>query len=247
MAIANEPYHDTPEGEFMKRQIRNLFNHLVLVIWMVGACGTIRAQSHSTVVRIVNATGVEGIPGIILLVNPGRALNSQALITDEQGTVVVPNLKCEICIISALDPRGLFFSRTTEFSGQSPSLTIVLEARPIIDTIGDPSSILLEFAVRNPEGESLPEHKVTIRPALVTVEDNWFDLLTTDSRGHVKVRLRQGEYAIGALVERRAMEAKFRMITGNDKCGESEVRCIQASRSMRAIDILLSVASPAVK
>src|SRR6185312_9429319 len=94
---------------------------LPIVMGFLGAGHIASAQGPSNVIRVLDASGVEGIPGVVLLINPGDSRKSRALVTNTQGEAVTHDLHCGICTISAFDPRNLFASRTTEFSSSSSS------------------------------------------------------------------------------------------------------------------------------
>jgi hypothetical protein len=84
---------------------------------------TVSAQQPLIRVRVTTQSLVEGLAGIVLLVNPGRLLRSQAFVTDSNGVALIPRPDCEICTISAIDPRKLFEEKTTEFNRTSPPWT----------------------------------------------------------------------------------------------------------------------------
>lgn len=74
--------------------------------------------SQTTKLRAVDASG-EGLKGIVLVVDRGGRLAASAFVTDANGTANVPSPKCALCVVSAFDPKGIFYPATTEFGGAS--------------------------------------------------------------------------------------------------------------------------------
>ena len=106
----------------MNRLIRIAFS--LAIVWGIAFSGVVlSAQTSSTVIRVLDPSELEGIAGVILLINPGDNRESQALVTDTKGEATARNLNCAICTVTAFDPRGLFVSRTTEFSGSESSFS----------------------------------------------------------------------------------------------------------------------------
>jgi hypothetical protein len=180
-----------------------------------------------------------------LVVNPGDAVKSQAFVTDSEGRASVPRLSCGVCTITAQDPRGLFSSKTTEFDGQSSSVTLTLQVRPIVDTVGQPGSKTANVVVYGPAGSPLPRQRIVVRPRVMTLEQNWLYMLTTDSEGCITARLLPGEYDVAALLGDQAWEAPLG-VTQTRRSGRSRERLdspLAAPCSKGAIVIHLSMAN----
>lgn len=203
------------------------------------------AQSPSIVIRVLNASRIEGIAGVVLLVNPGDARQSEALVTDAQGKAITHGLHCEICTVSAFDPRGLFVSRTTEFSSSSTSFSLVMQLRPLIDTVGDPKAVSIELGIYDSKGEPLTWHDVVIRPTMLTLENNRLSIQSTGPNGHVNVELRAGDYTVAALNGDAVSQARFEIVTAKEQCPSGKVTCIlaspQAPRHTKAVSLQLSL------
>ena len=186
-------------------------------IWgaLLGMVG--RSQSPTVPVQVINATQIEGIPGVVLLVNSGDSHKFRAFITDADGRASLPNLGCDICTITALDPAGYFFSRTTEFGQQSSKITLVLDAQPIIDTVGEPGAIAVGIKVYGPNKNIFPNHHIAVRPTRMTAETNWIYRGTTDQGGLIKAEFRAGDYTVAALIEGAPYEARVRVTKAADE------------------------------
>jgi hypothetical protein len=89
----------------MNKLFFSLFS-LTIAMGTVCAGDVAHAQNPSTVIRVLDASGVEGIAGVVLLVNPGDTRKSEAFVTNELGAVITHGLQCEIWTVSAFDPRG---------------------------------------------------------------------------------------------------------------------------------------------
>ncbi|HUY80765.1 MAG TPA: hypothetical protein VMU92_03495 [Acidobacteriaceae bacterium] len=212
----------------MNKLIYRLFS-LAIAMGMGCAGGVAHAQNPSTVIRVLDASGVEGIAGVVLLVNPGDARKSVAFVTNAQGEAITHDLQCEICTISAFDPRGLFASRTTEFSSSSSSFSLVMQLRPLIDTVGDPKAVSIELVINDSKGEPLAQKNVVIRPTVMTLENNRVSVQKTDSTGHVNVQLRAGDYTVGVLNGGTASEVRFEIAPTKKLCSSGRTTCIVAT------------------
>lgn len=226
----------------MNKLIYRLFS--LAIAMGIGCAGAVaHAQNPSTVIRVLDASGVEGIAGVVLLVNPGDARKSVAFVTNAQGEAITHDLQCEICTISAFDPRGLFASRTTEFSSSSSSFSLVMQLRPLIDTVGDPKAVSIELVINNSKDEPLAQQNVVIRPTVVTLEDNRVSVQKTDSTGHVNAQLRAGDYAVGVLTGDTASEVRFEIAPAKGQCSSETANCIvatpQSSRHMKPVSLRL--------
>jgi len=214
----------------------------------IGCAGDVaHAQNSSTIIRVLDASGVEGIAGIVLLVNPGDARKSEAFVTNAQGEAITHGLQCEICTVSAFDPRGLFTSRTTEFSSSSSSFSFVMQLRPLIDTVGDPKAVSIELVIHDSKGDPLTQQNVVIRPLVMTLENNRVSVERTDATGRVAVQLRAGGYAVGTLSGGSASEVRFEIMTAKEHCSGGAVTCIpaspQSSHQLKPISLQLSSTS----
>jgi hypothetical protein len=77
----------------MNNLIYRLFS-LTIAMGIVRAGDVAHAQNPSTVIRVLDASGVEGIAGVVLLVNPGDARKSVAFVTNAQGEATTHDLQC---------------------------------------------------------------------------------------------------------------------------------------------------------
>ena len=175
-----------------------------LLIVSIAAAGW--SQRPPTLFRVLNPSGVEGIAGVVLLLNTGDNQHSLAIVTDAQGRASLPHLTCEICTITALDPSELYFNKTSEFDGRATCVTITLQVRPIIDNVGDPRAKKLKIKVYAPHGELLPNRQVIIRPVFMDFQANWAYRETTDSTGLVVAHLRPGKYIVATVTEGSSWE-----------------------------------------
>ena len=217
---------------------RNLLSG-VMAIWIVSTSMVGRAENTAILIRVLDMTGMNGIAGVVLLVNPGNTHKFQAFITDVNGQASVPRLNCSICTISAMDPSALFFSRTTEFDSKSSSVTLMLENRPVIDKAFDPGSVQVTVTVYGPGGELLPNQHVVVRPNMVTLDrdwsymtldTNWPFLVTSDPRGQVRVALHPGEYTVATLIGEKPWEAALHVTGRESKCAEKLRKCMDSAR-----------------
>jgi hypothetical protein len=216
---------------------------LAVAMWTGGVGNLLYAQDSSTTIKVLDASGVEGISGVVLLINPGDARRSQALVTNAQGEATTHGLQCEICIVSAFDPHGLFAGRTTEFSSSSSSFSLVMQLRPLIDTVGDPKAVTIELVINNSTGEPLAQQNVVIRPAVMTLENNRVSVQKTDSGGHVDAQLRAGDYIVGVLNGNSASEVRFEIRAAKEQCSDRTATCIvatpQSPRHMKPVSLQL--------
>jgi hypothetical protein len=128
-----------------------------------------------------------------------------------------------------MDPRGLFFTRTTEFDGRSLSLKLVVEVRPVVDTIFVPGAVKVNMVVYGSGGEPLPNQSVLLRPTLVTLEANWTRLITTNSKGMISPELLPGEYTVAGTLAGKVWEAPIRV--EQSKCAKKLKKCTDSTRS----------------
>jgi hypothetical protein len=218
---------------------------LAVAMW-IGCMGNVaHAQNTSTAIRVLDASGVEGISGVVLLINPGDARKSQALVTNAEGEAVTHGLQCEICTVTAFDLRGRFASRTTEFSSSSPSFSLVMQLRPLIDTVGDPKATSIELVIHDARGEPLSQKNVVVRPLVMGVENNeQLSVQRTDGRGRLAVQLRPGKYAVATLNGGSASEARFQLATAKEQCSVEAATCIvawpQSSHHLKPVSLQVS-------
>jgi len=206
---------------------------LAVAIWLGGVDRVVYAQNSSTAIRVLNASGVEGISGVVLLINPGDARSSQALVTNAQGEAMAHGLHCEICVISALDPHGLFADQTTEFASSNPSFRLVMQTRPLIDTVGDPKAASLELVIHGTNGEPILRHDVAIRPLVMAMGNNRISILKTDQTGRLSIQLSAGDYVVAVLNEGGPSEARLKVATSKEQCSIGTAACIVAPPSSR--------------
>jgi len=182
---------------------------------------------------VQDKTQIGGIAGIVLLVSQGNTHKFQAFITDPNGQASIDHLDCDICTITAIDPRGSFFSRTIEFDRHSSPITVILELRPIIDRIGYPGTILAKIKIYGPTGEPLSNQQVVIRPAVTildsNIDSNWIYAETTDSNGQVSAELLPGEFVVAAILGEEPWEAAFHIEKSKVKCRAKARNCIDPS------------------
>jgi hypothetical protein len=203
------------------------------------------AENSATVVRVLDETEVEGLAGIVLLVNPGNMDDSQVFVTDVHGLVSVPHQNCRICTITALDPRGLFFGKTTEFDSRSLSITLILEVQPNIERFWTPGSIQVSVAVYGPNGELLPNQIVAVRPRVMTLDTNRdanrIYQSTTDSNGLVSAKLLPGDYTIATLIGGKPWEAPLLITASKSKCTAKKQKYIDSSPGNSHTNQLIAV------
>jgi hypothetical protein len=228
----------------MMKQLFRWIYPLAAVMGMFCASGVAGAQNPATIIRVLDASGLEGVAGVVLLINPGDTRKSAVFVTNGRGEAITNGLQCAICTVSAFDPRGLFSSRTTEFSSSSLSFSFVMQLRPLIDTVSDPKAVSVELVIRNSKGEAVVQQDVVVRPTLVTLEKNQLSIQKTDAAGRVTVPLRSGEYVVGMLSGGVASEARLAVATAKEGCVGGAVTCViaspQSTRHLKAVDIQLS-------
>lgn len=210
--------------------VRTLVRSLV-AIGIISASIIAWSEDPATIVRVLDKTEIGEIGGVVLLVNQGR--NFRAFVTDAHGQASVDHLNCEICTVSAIDPSGLFFSRTIEFDSRKSLVTVILGLRPGIDRIGYPGTIVANIKVYGPTGEPLPNQRVVIRPAETILDSNsdtnWIYTETTDSNGQVSATLLPGEFVVAAILGEKPWEAVFHIEKSKLKCRPKARNCIDPS------------------
>jgi len=122
--------------------------------------------------------------------------------------------------------------------------SLVIQLRPLIDTVGDPKAVSIELVIKDSKGEPLAQHNVLIRPTVMTLESNLLSIHNTGSTGHVNVQLRAGNYTVGVLNGDTVSEARFEITTAKEQCSSGTATCIvaspQSSRRMNPISLQLS-------
>ena len=182
-----------------------------------------------TVVRVLDSSGAPYADAVVL-VNPGWHGDSIALVTDRGGRATLPKLDCKVCVVTAMDPRRLFFDKTTEFESGAPSVTMTLRVRPVIDIMFDPKAIKADVQVKAPDGKAIAEQAVVVRKSVGTMADNTFSVGTTDRKGRISLKLRPGEYVLASLVNGRFLEAPLNLASAvKRKCSEAESDCYIAN------------------
>ncbi|MGH9716215.1 MAG: hypothetical protein ACRD4R_05730 [Candidatus Acidiferrales bacterium] len=196
----------------------------------------------STVIRVTDPSGAP-YADAVLLVNPGQPAYSIALVTDRSGTATLPRLNCKVCVVTAMDPRRLFFDKTTEFEGGAPSVTVTLPGvRPIQDIVSEPGAIKVSVQVKGPDGMALADRAVVIRKSVGTMEDNTFGVGSTDRKGRIVLERRPGEYVLASLVNGRFLEATLNLAPAvKRKCSDEESDCYIANVVRNPLPTHLSV------
>jgi hypothetical protein len=216
----------------------------MIVGWIVSASILGWAENSPIVVRVLTTNKNEGIDGVVLLLNPGNTNKSKVFITDKNGVAYISGFNCSTCTVTAIDPRGMFFSATTEFDRRSSTITLIMEVRPIVDKVGEPGAMETEITIQDSGGIPLPKQDVIVRPREMTLtrESNWFYTDTTDSKGKIRAKLTPGEYTIARLVNGEVWEASFSVIVQRSKrCAEEEKKRIQSSFFKKGPEDFLTV------
>lgn len=164
--------------------------------------------SQTTKVRAVNASG-EGLKGIVLVVDRGDQLAASAIVTDANGIANVPSPQCALCVISAFDPKGLYYPATAEFAGRSPSVDVQMQVRPVIDTAFTPRVRKLEIIIEGLHGEPIAGIEILVRPAATTFAPEPIVTAKTGANGIASLELGAGTYVVAAVVGRIPQEFSF--------------------------------------
>jgi len=210
------------------RRTHLLLSSLLALVMSGGAVSGAR-PGGSTVVRVLDMSGAP-YAGVVVLVNPGWQGDSIALVTDQNGTATLPKLGCKVCVVTAIDPRRMFLDKTTEFEGGTPSVTLALHPRPVIDVMFDPEAVKVDVQVKAPDGKALAEQDVVLRKKVGTIEDNAFSILKTNRKGRISLKLRPGDYVLASFVNGRFLEAPLNLApTVKRRCSEAESDCYIAN------------------
>ena len=227
--------------------MRQLMRRIVLSVILISTSvlnGSLSAQTSSTMIKVLDPSEVEGIPGVMLLINPGDRRKSLALVTDAKGEANTRDLNCVICTITAVDPHGSFVSRTTEFLGSSARFSLVLAIQPLLNIVGDPKAVSIEIAINDARGQPWVQHEVVIRPTVMTLENNRLSVQNTGPTGRVNVQLRAGNYTVATLTGDTISEAQFEIVTAKEQCSSGTATCRvvspRASVRVKPISLRLS-------
>lgn len=184
------------------------------------------ATARSTVVHVQDSSGA-AMADAVVLVNPGERHKSLALVTDRGGDVALPATRCEPCVVTAIDPRQLFQSKTTEIEGNPPLVTLVLPVRPIVDRAGDPTAMKTTLEITAPDGKPLRHARVIIRSQVVTMEDNSFTAVTSGRDGLIALMLPPGDYVAASFMKGGFLEATFQVAPDvQERCSEKRTECL---------------------
>jgi hypothetical protein len=218
-----------------------LFRFSVAAVLMSAVLAFGGRPGGSTVVRVLDASGAP-YANAVVLVNPGWYGDSIALVTGRSGTATLPSLDCKVCVVTAIDPRRMFLDKTTEFEGGTPSVTLTLRVRPVIDIMFDPKAIKVDVQVKAPDGKAIAERPVLVRKKVGTMEDNTFSVGRTDRQGRISLKLRPGQYVLASLVSGRFLEAPLNLEPAvKRKCSEVESDCYIANAARHPLPAHLTV------
>jgi hypothetical protein len=216
-----------------------LFSLAVLAAFGVVVSG--RGSGGSTVIRVLDRSGAP-YAGVVVLVNPGWQGDSVALVTGRSGTATLPKLDCKVCVVTAIDPRRMFLDKTTEFEGGTPSVTLALRRRPVIDVVLDPKAVKVDVQVNAPDGRALADRPVVLRKKVGTIKDNAFSVVNTDRKGQISFNLRPGDYVLASLVNGRFLEAPLNLAPAvRRKCSDVESDCYIANVARNPLPAHLAV------
>jgi hypothetical protein len=205
-----------------------------------------RGQTAGTLIRVLSQNGIDGIAGVLLVVNSGNSHGSQAFVTDSDGNAHIPHMDCSICIVTAIDPRGLFFDRTTEFDGQRKLVALTLKVRPLVERVCSPGSLQVNVTVYGPDGEPFSNQTIAIRPAIMTFDKSWYYIDITSSKGLTSAELVPGGYIVAALIAGKPWEGSFQVGANKQDSAGNPARCLdaadKAAHRTRIIKVRLSEA-----
>lgn len=168
------------------------------------------ARSKGTVVSVVDATG-EAIPNVVLWVTPESPQASQAFITNLHGAAHLPNFNCKVCLITALDPKGLFDRKTSEFSGNTSSLTLTLQVKPIIDSVDLSPAKATQIKIEGSKGLPLHNQTIVIRQQTPTLQGRWAWWLSTNASGIAQARISPGNYVLATVIRGKPQESMLKI------------------------------------
>lgn len=203
---------------------------LAIAVFLLAVALIGSATGRPMIIHVQDATGAP-IPDIVVIITPGDQYKSLALLTGRDGNVKLSASQPKTCVVTAIDPRHLFFTRTTEaVCGGTSFVNIRLTVRPIIDTVANLTAIWVTIQVTGPNGKILRNSQVILRNRIGTMKGNGFIAVTTDRTGLIKVQLSPGKYVLAASIKSGFLEASFEV--GADvqrKCSELARKCIFAA------------------
>jgi|GEM_PF-4423104 len=199
------------------------------------------APGLSTVVHVEDASG-EALPDVVVLLNPGEPYRSVAFLTNRHGEVTVSGLDCKPCLVTAMDPRNLFMSKTTEFNSSTQSVNLRLPVRPIIDRLSDPSAISVVLRVMGANGRPLRDAEIVLHDKSMTMEDNNFTLLKSSEKGLVNLKLPAGEYVVATSVAGSFLETTFQINPAARRdCSEKMTKCLISAAERARFGAVIAV------
>jgi hypothetical protein len=210
---------------------RNLWVCLIAV-WMLSTNIFTFAQNATITLRVLDQTEIAGIPGAIVLVNPGKNSQSKAFITDDNGIVSLTGLSCATCLVTVMDPSGIFLNQTTVLDRKRSFIAIILPVRPNYNMVDDPAEVPITITVYDVSKMPVVNSEVLIRPReiILTPKANWFTRISTDSNGQVKIRILPGEYTLASFMNEKLFESPFSVACEIDeKCTSEKMRCMRSS------------------
>ncbi len=208
---------------------------------MLSAVFATSAPRPSTVVRVEDASGAP-LADAVVLVNPGEQYRSLALVTNRGGEATVSDLDCKPCVVTAMDPRHLFASKTTEFESGTPVVSLLLSVRPIIDRVRNLSAVKVTLKITGIGGTPLRDAEIVLRDGLMTMDDNNFMMLKSNQKGLVTAELSPGEYVIATRVAGRFLEATFQINPAARRhCSEEMTKCLISSARRTPPGMLIAV------
>lgn len=177
-------------------------------------------------VRVMDMTETTGVAGVVLLISSVESPKARAYVTDPDGRVFVGQINGTICMVTALDPAGHFYDRTTEFDCHTSAITFILRLRPIIDRIDISDHAKLKIAIYGPDRKLLPKQSILFRPSIMTLETAGAFLETTDADGMIDAQLSPGEYTLATLIEGQPYETALLVTTRKQRCPRASHNCV---------------------
>lgn len=204
----------------------------LIILWIIYPFLFALGQNTTVEVRVLDKTEIAGIPGAIVIVNPGKNSQSKAYVTDDNGNVSLTGFSCTTCLVTVMDPRGIFLNQTTILDRKKSPVSIILAVRPNYNMVDDPAEVPITITVYNVSKTPVANSEVLIRPReiILTPEANWFSRVPTDSNGQVKIRILPGEYVLASFVNEQLFESPFSVASEIDeKCSSKKIRCMNSS------------------
>ena len=203
----NTPARFALWGQFRRSGARR---PLSLCIALVGVCavGSVRAAAQTLTFRAADASG-EGLPGIVLVVQGAGRSENFAIVTGAGGTVSAAAPRCDICSVSAIDPKGLFAQTTTEFSAKDKMVTVEMPARPTVDFAYRPAASEVRFQIEDAQGKPLSRIPVLIREDGPDGLEVGVGVFRSNAAGEVKAWLDSGFYVVATVIAGYPEEVPF--------------------------------------